>query len=70
MIPKSLLTIFLSLQSLEQPARDTSSQYDVKVIESSEAVLNTNTGPYMLSQTDDVVIQAQTKYPVNLSSMF
>ena len=68
MIPKSLLTIFLSLQSLEQPSLDSSSKYDVKVIDNLKPTIDTHYRQVSLSNQQDkeVVIQAQTKYPVSL----
>ena len=68
MIPKSLLTIFLSLQSLEQPSQGISSEYDVKVIDNLNPAINTGYGQVSLGtpQDKEVVIQAQTKYPVSL----
>ena len=68
MIPKSLLTIFLSLQSLERPSLDSSSEYDVKVIDNLKPTIDTNHKQVNLGNPQDkeVVIQAQTKYPVSL----
>ena len=68
MIPKSLLTIFLSLQSLDQPARDSFNEYDVKVINHISHTMNTDYGQVSLvnPQEKEVVIQSQTKYPVSL----
>ena len=68
MIPKSLLTIFLSLQSLEQPSQNKFTEYDVKVIDNPKPTLDTNYGQVNLAnpQGKEVVIQEQTKYPVSL----
>ena len=69
MIPKSLLTIFLSLQSLEQPSLDSSSEYDVKVIDNLKPTIDTNYEQVSLGspQEQDVVIQEQKIYPVRVS---
>lgn len=69
MIPKSLLTIFLSLQSLEQPSLDSSSEYDVKIIDNLKPTIDTNYEQVSLGspQEQDVVIQEQKIYPVSVS---